>query len=307
MIRRSIPLALSIGVVVAGTGIPVSARANPSTQQCVDDNAAAQALRRQGHFASARERLERCAVESCPAMIWDDCTRRLDDLKVAQPSLVFEVRSPSGAEIVTVRVSIDGQLLTDHLDGTPLNVDPGLHAFTFDVPGGPTVTTRLMVQEGEIARHERVIVGSLSSPTVAAISPVAPDVPEVPLVPSVQSRGPSTRQVLGLSAAGLGVVGAVIGTVYGLKARSAWSAVKNDCQGDPSHCVDPASANTHRSQGLTEATVSTTAFIAGAALIAGGAYLYLTAGERGESKTKGVAVSAAVGAQRVGVVLQGAF
>ncbi|HXI58019.1 MAG TPA: hypothetical protein VNO55_18265 [Polyangia bacterium] len=295
---------MSIGVAVAGTGIPVSARANPSTQQCVDDNAAAQALRRQNHFASARERLERCAVESCPAMIWDDCTRRLDDLKVAQPSLVFEVRSPSGAEIVIVRVSIDGQLLTDHLDGTPLNVDPGLHAFTFDVPAGPTVTTRLMVQEGEIARHERVIIGSVSPPTVAAISPVATD---MPLAPPVQKRGLGTRQVIGLSAAGLGVVSAVIGAVYGLKARSAWSEVKNDCQGDPSHCVDAASANTHRSQGLSEATVSTTAFVAGAALMASGAYLYLTAGERGESKTKGVAVSAAVGAQRVGVVLQGAF
>jgi hypothetical protein len=304
MIPRSIVLVLSIGVAVAGTGIPVSARANPSTQQCVDDNAAAQALRRQGHFASARERLERCAVESCPAMIWDDCTRRLDDLKVAQPSLVFEVRSPSGADIVTVRVSIDGQLLTDHLDGTPLNVDPGLHAFTFEVPAGPTVTTRLMVQEGEIARHERVIVGSLSPPTVAALSSVAAD---APLAPPVQNRGVGTRQMIGLSAAGLGVVGAVIGTVYGLKARSAWSEVKNDCQGDPSHCVDAASANTHRSQGLSEATVSTTAFVAGAALIAGGAYLYLTAGERGESQTKGVALSAAVDAQRVGVVLRGAF
>jgi hypothetical protein len=304
MSRRSIALALSIGVAVAGAAIPVSARANPSTQQCVDDNAAAQALRRQGHFASARERLERCAVESCPAMIWDDCTRRLDDLKVAQPSLVFEVRSPSGADIVTVRVSIDGRLLTDHLDGTPLNVDPGLHAFTFDVPAGPTVTTRLMVQEGEIARHERVIIGSLSPPTVAAIEPVSQ---EVPLAPNVQDRRPGTRQVLGLSAAGVGVVGAVIGVVYGLKAKSAWSDVKDDCKGDPSHCADAASANAHRSQGLNEATISTTACIAGAALIAGGAYLYLTGGERGENRTKSIAVSAAVDAGRVGVIFQGAF
>jgi hypothetical protein len=301
---RSISWALSIGVAVAVTGVPIPARATPSKQECVDDNAAAQELRRQGHFADASDHLQRCAVPSCPDIVRDDCTRRLDDLKLAQPSLVFEVRSPDGKDIIAVRVSLDGQLFTDYLDGRPLKVDPGPHTFTFDVPNEPKVTERLLIREGEVARHQRVVIGNVSPPVVAAPAPVPP---EVPLAPAVQHRGPGTRQVIGLSATGLGVVGAVIGAVYGLKARSAWSEVKNDCQGDPSRCADAASANIHRSQGLSEATVSTTAFVAGAALIAGGAYLYLTAGERGESKTKGVAVSAAVDAQRVGVVLQGAF
>ncbi|HEX3697896.1 MAG TPA: hypothetical protein VH374_21160 [Polyangia bacterium] len=308
MIRRSIPLALWIGVAVAGTSIPFSARANPSKQQCVNDNGAAQELRRIGHFADAKMRLERCAVESCPTIVWEDCTRRLDELKMAQPSLVFEVLTASGVNIIAVRVYVDGQLLTDHLDGTPLNVDPGPHALTFDVPNGAAVTERLLVQEGEVARHERVVIGGVLPTPVAAKAPVASQVPPVPLAPPpVQNRGPGTRQVIGLSAAGLGVVGAVIGAIYGLKAESAWSAAKTACGGDPSHCADAASANTHRSQGLSEATVSTTAFVAGAALIAGGAFLYLTGGERSESKTNGVAVSAAVDAGRVGIVLLGTF
>jgi hypothetical protein len=305
MIRRSIPLALWIGVAVAGTSVPVPARANPSKQQCVDDNGAAQELRRLGHFADAKVRLDRCAAESCPAIVWEDCTRRLDELKMAQPSVVFEVLSPSGGNIVSVRVYVDGQLLTDRLDGTPLNVDPGPHAFTFDVPNGAAVTERLLIQEGEVARHERVVIGGVLPLPVAAKAPVTQEVPLAP--PPVQNRGLGTRQVIGLSAAGLGVVGAVIGAVYGLKAESAWSEVKTACGGDPSHCENAASANTRRSQGLSEATVSTTAFVAGAALIASGAFLYLTGGERGESKTEAVAVSAAVDAGRVSVVLLGRF
>jgi hypothetical protein len=202
-------------------------------------------------------------------------------------------------------------LLTDHLDGTPLNVDPGPHAFTFDVPDGAAVTERLLVQEGEVARHERVVIGGVLPTPVAAKAPVTPQVPPVPLAPlappPVQNRGLGTRQVIGLSAAGLGVVGAVVGAVYGWKAESAWSAAKTACGGDPSHCADAASANTHRSQGLSEATVSTTAFVAGAALIAGGAFLYLTGGERGESKADSVALSAAIDAGRAGVVLLGTF
>jgi hypothetical protein len=49
------------------------------------------------------------------------------------------------------------------------------------------------------------------------------------------------------------------------------------------------------------------AFVAGAALIAGGAFLYLTGGEHHEGDSQSVAVSAAVDAGRAGVVLLGQF
>jgi hypothetical protein len=256
----------------------------------VDDNAAAQELRRQGHFADAGDRLEHCAVPSCPKIVRDDCTRRLDDLKLAQPSLVFEVRSRAGKDIIAVRVSLDGQLFTDRLNGTPLTVDPGPHTFTFDVPDEPTVAERLLVREGERARRIRVVIGGVSRPAVAATAPISPELPQAPAVPH---RGPDMRQVVGLSAAGVGVVAAVIGAVFGVKAKSAWSEAKNACGGDPSHCVD--------------GTVSTAAFVTGAALIAGGAFLYLTGGERRESRTEGVAVSATVDPGRLGIVLLGVF
>jgi hypothetical protein len=294
--RQSLPLLLSIGVAVAGIGVPVPARANRSKQQCVDDNEKAQELRGQGHFAAASARLERCAIESCPAIVRDDCARRLNALGGAQPSLVFEVRAPSGMDISSVRVSVDGQLLTDHLDGTPLKIDPGPHAFTFAVPGHPEVTQRLVVREGEALRHERVVIGVL---------PTTP--PDAPIGPADQSRGRSTRQLIGLSAAGVGMAGVVVGTVVGLMARSAWTAARDACGGDPSQCLDAPRANSHRSQSLSDGSVSTVAFLAGGALIAGGALLYLTGGESPAKRPEGLVLGATVDSGRTGIVLRGVF
>jgi hypothetical protein len=144
----------------------------------------------------------------------------------------------------------------------------------------------------------------MSPPTVPAISPIPQAVQRAP---ASQSSGPGTRRVIALSAAGLGVAGAVVGAVFGVMARSAWSEAKTDCGGDPGHCGDPSSASLRRSQALSDATVSTAAFVTGAALIAGGAFFYLTAGERRESTNEGVVVSAAVDSGRVGVVLVGTF
>jgi hypothetical protein len=291
---RAVPLLLSIGIAVAGMGFPAPARANPSKQQCVDDNAAAQELRRQGHFDAASERLERCAVQSCPAIVRDDCTRLLNDLKAAQPSVVFEVRSPAGVDVVAVRVSVDGRLLTDHMNGTPLKIDPGLHSFTFEAPGKSAMTKTFLVREGELLRHERVVLGGL-------VAPEAPGAPENP------GQGGGPYQTIGMSAAAVGLLGVALGAGFGLKARSSWDQAKSACGGDPSHCLDAPRANALRSDAMSAGAISTTAFVTGGALIAGGAFLYLMRGEHKEAEAKEIAVGAAVDPGKVGVVVRGVF
>jgi hypothetical protein len=293
-----------VGVVALAAGISSRAQAAPTKKQCVDDNATAQELQRDGHFASASERLNHCAVRSCPAIVSEDCARRLNDLKMVQPTLVLDVKTPAGTSIVSVRVSMDGELLTEHLDGTPLPIDPGAHVFTFEVDGQRPATDQLIVREGETARHERVVIGE---PPPAAPTVVAPLLP--PPSTDVPIPGLGTRRVLGLSAAGLGVVAVVVGTVSGLLARSAWSEAKAACGGDPSHCttsnVDDAS--THRSKAVSDGNLSTAAFVAGGVLIAGGAFLALTGGAHDEPKAHRMAVVPGVGRQGVALLVQGGF
>ena len=300
--QRARPIILSIWVAAGFGGISIAASASPSKQQCVDDNVAAQELRRHGSFAAASEHLQQCAVPSCPSIVREDCTRRLNDLEAAQPSVVFDVKDASGVDIVAVRVYVDSKLFTDRPDGTPLKVDPGSHVFSFEVAGQPPVTESLLVREGEAARHERVVIGNATPPSTSSRSAPTPKLPV-----TSQSGGPAGQQVVGLSLVGAGAVGVVTGTVFGLMANTAWNDAKRRCGGEASRCTNAPDAIPYQRKAYDDANVSTAAFIAGSALIIAGAFTYFTGSERQERKTGNVAVAPSMEPQGVGVVVEGAF
>jgi hypothetical protein len=290
--------AVSATLSMATVGSP--ARADPSKQQCVDDNVAGQELRRNGRFADATEHLQRCAALSCPAIVRDNCARRLTELQRAQPSLLFVVTDRSGADIIDVRIYLDGTLLTDRLDGAPIQVDPGAHVFTFEAANRPPVAESLLVREGEMARKERVVVGA---PPIS----VAHNAPTFEATQVTPTPGPSAQQVVGLSFVGAGAMGMVIGTVFGLKAHSQWTDAKDICLGNIGACGDAPDAERHVSSARDAGYVSTVAFIAGGAFIVGGAFLYFT-GRAAEDPHPGkVAIAARLERERVGVILKVAF
>ncbi len=53
-------------------------------------------------------------------------------------AIVFEAKDGAGNDLVAVTVTMDGQRVTDKLDGLPLQLDPGEHRFTFESEGLPT-------------------------------------------------------------------------------------------------------------------------------------------------------------------------
>ncbi len=107
--------------------------------------------------------------------------------------------------------------------------------------------------------------------------------------------------------AGAGAVGVVIGVVAGLMANSDWNNAKRICGGDVTSCLDKTSADPFATNARADASVSTAAFIAGGALLAGGAVTYFTAREHRERTTGTTAVAPSIEPQRVGIVLKGAF
>ena len=75
---------------------------------------------------------------------------------------------------------------------------------------------------------------------------------------------------------GAGVVGLVIGGVFGLVSKSTYnSAFQNECGNNPNTCTNQGAQDGQTAH--SQATISTVGFIAGAALLAGGALLYFTA------------------------------
>jgi hypothetical protein len=295
--------AAALGLALA----PSAASAEGITKgQCVEANTKSQELRRDGKLAEAREQLRRCGDPACPRLVRDDCSKRLDDLDKVQPTLVFDVKDARGADVIDVRVSVDGRPLADHLDGSPLKVDPGAHVFTFEVAGQPPINDKVLIREGEAGRHEHVVFDHLN-PAPGGPPPGlkgAADLPDA--VPDAHPAKSSAQRTIGLVVGGVGVAGLAAGIVFWQLGSSAWNSAKQACGGNVSACTDVGSATSYRSTASTDATVSTVAFIAGGALLATGGVLFLTGPKENRAAT-GIQVAPSIGPRSAGLVVAGGF
>lgn len=262
-------------MLVTGCLLLLSARAaradDPTKQQCVDADTQAQSLRSEGKLSQTREQLQVCANAACPAVVRDDCAQRIDEINRVQPTVVFTAKNGAGQDLVNVKVTVDGQPLTDKLDGHPLTVDPGDHTFVFQTAGEAPVTQHFVLAESEKNRREAITIGkppAVPSTDHPGGNEANPD--------NADPNAGKTQRLLGLGLAGVGVAGIGVGTVFGLLASSSWSNAQNECQ-STANCTNRSGAESDRSSALTKSTVSTIGFVAGGVLVAGGAVLFFTA------------------------------
>src|SRR5215475_7621018 len=82
-----------------------------------------QQLRDEGKYRRAREQMLVCAREACPPPIRSDCGKWLTEVDRDAPTVVFGARDGRGSDVVDVKVSMDGQVILDRLDGKPVLVD----------------------------------------------------------------------------------------------------------------------------------------------------------------------------------------
>lgn len=145
-------------IVIVGALLfaPAVARADTTAPKdpCIGAYEQAQTLRKDGKFISAREQAAICARESCPAILVKDCTRWIGELEASTGSVICEAKTTSGRQVSDVKLSIDGSELTSRLDGRPIAIDPGKHAFHFE-RAGATYDETVLVREGE--KNRRII------------------------------------------------------------------------------------------------------------------------------------------------------
>jgi hypothetical protein len=276
---------VAAGLAVALSLAAASAGAQMTKDQCVDSNTIAQHLRLDGKLSQARERLRACANPSCPALVRDDCTQRLDELERAQPTIIFEAKDGSGREVQAVSVTVDGQPLAEKLDGTPLRVDPGEHVFVFTAPDQPPVTQTFVLKEGDKQRSESLAIGAA---TPVAIPPPSPEgaPPSTPALGrdgepegGADGKGPGglgTQKTVGIVAGGAGAVSIAVGGVFGLMTLSKANAQRADCA-SATNCANYSQAASDHSTGATDRTISAVSFVAGGLLLVGGVVLFFTA------------------------------
>ena len=253
--------------------------AEATTAECLSAHEDSVTLMRNRQLRAARAKLAICSSWSCPGEIRAECLRRVPEIEVSMPTVVFEARDTAGANLTAVTVKVDGEILTERLTGSALAIDPGEHTLTFEVAGRPSVEKHLLVLEGEKLRRERLELEALAPPKPAT-PPVPAPIAKVDVLEQQSPPGPPPTHSLGkgriiaLVLGGVGVAATGVGIAYGLITMSRKDQANNICptqQCGTQPGVD-AWIRTHDA-----GNIATGAFIIGAAGIVSGAAVWFLA------------------------------
>ncbi len=132
-----------------GAGAPSAA---DTKQACVASSEKAQRFRLDGKLGDAQRELLVCSREICPSVVRTDCNVWLNEVTALMPSIVVGAKDESGADIVDVRVFLDGQKVVARLDGKSMPVPTGEHTVRLERDGAPPLEQKVLIREGEKAR-----------------------------------------------------------------------------------------------------------------------------------------------------------
>lgn len=199
MNRTSFALAATVGLALAWA---TPARADVAA--CIHAAESAQPLRASGRLLAARAELIKCAAESCPNTVRQDCVAWLTEIRSEIPSIVVQARDGRGADMVGVSVAVDGVVVKTVLDGLPIAVDPGARRVRFESPGRTPIEQTVVLRQGE---RERLVSVTILKPGEVVERPSAPAVAES------TRRIPTISWVLGGTALALAGTGAALWVV----------------------------------------------------------------------------------------------
>jgi tetratricopeptide (TPR) repeat protein len=138
-----------------------------------------------------------------------------------------------------------------------------------------------------------------------AVAPKATEDRDEKRLPPADDRGGLTgMQVAGLATGLVGIGGVVMGTVFGLSAKSDADVAKQDCNGND--CTTQRGVDAAE-DASTKATISTVAFIAGGALTALGTVLLISGSRSPERDTASLRLAPYAGPGSLGTQLSGRF
>jgi hypothetical protein len=270
------------------------ARADDKTE-CIHAASRGQALRDDHKLVEARALFRVCARQVCPGVVRRDCAGWLDAAERAVPTVVITARRADGTDVVDVAVRVDGAPLVTKLDGQSVPVNPGPHAFHFEMPDGTSVDRQIVIKEGMQDQSVGVLFPALPAASAAASPAPTPGESTTSAVTPSSSPLPT----IGLVVGAFGLAGLGAGGLLGLLALDD----KNKARCDTSGYCDPG----YLGDAHTMATASTTAFAIGGALVATGAALILFAPKSGDATVGVITAVPVLGTNVGGIRLTGSF
>ncbi len=184
-------------------------------ESCASAADTAQQSRDDGKYRRAREAMLICARDVCPAPIKRDCLEWLTQLETIAPTIVLAAKEGT-KDLSDVKVYVDGALVTDKLDGKPLQMDLGKHKVRFDYAGQ--------------SKEEDVIIGAgqKNRNVLATFDAAAP--PSTPPPPAKDQRGSLVPVFI---VGGIGVVALGSFAIFGLSGKGE----VDDLQACKGHCA----------------------------------------------------------------------
>jgi len=212
---------------VPSLAVTPAAAADPRT--CIAAAEDAQLARYHGKLRAARDGFVQCARTDCPAAIHTDCARWLAEVDASLPSVVLGAAWGDGGDVVDATITVDGASAPDAANGRALALDPGEHVVVFSHAGAASVTTTVVVHEGE---RNRAIRATL--------------VRETPRAPEVASTTTTTRPVP--LASWLLAGGAIVGVGTGVGLYMSGRSGLDDLRGSCGHRCDPDDVDGQRAK-----------------------------------------------------------
>jgi serine/threonine-protein kinase len=188
-----------------------------------------------------------------------------------------------------------GHVVPQESLGIALPVDAGDQTVEASAPGRKTWTATVRVEgEGVTVPIDIPVLEVDNTPKPATAATPLPKEPPPPTQDTgAQGSSGSTQRTIGLIVGGVGVVGIVVGSVFGLKAKSKNDQSKKECPADPNVCS--AAGVELRDQALNAAKIGTVGMIVGGVGLVGGITLFLTAPSDKPATARGPALRLAGG------------
>jgi hypothetical protein len=210
----------ALAIVAAMTAAPGLSYADSSAaSQCIAAAEQSQPLRDHDQLRAAREKLLACSRPECPSFVRTDCTKWLADLDGVMPKIVFAAVDGAGADLVDVRVSVDGEQVAQRLDGSEIAIDPGAHTVRFEHAGSAPIEQQVVVRVGD---HHRRVSATFAPP---AGPPSAPPAEAPPAEPS----GGGRSLVLPIALIGVGAASLGVASYFWLSGLSDHSTLGSGC------------------------------------------------------------------------------
>ncbi|UQA58499.1 hypothetical protein [Polyangium aurulentum] len=217
---------------------------------------------------------------------------RAADLERRLSKLVIAVAQPPR----DMKVSLNGRALSSVALGSEIPVDPGPLEIEVTAPGKKPRKEKITVEPGPSKRQ-------VSLPTLEDEVKAPPP----PVAAKEQGSGGSLggQRIAALAVGGVGLAGIAVGAVFGVQTLGKAKEVQEACGDKPICSRDVVEKN---DEAYTSATISTVAFGVGAAAVAAGITLWLTAPPGAPSgKAGALHLLPVAGPSEGGVIIGGRF